>query len=344
MKITQDALQKITNDLAAKKSIHEAAFRIETADGKTILSAASSTIFEEKPFYIASINKLFVAALIFQLKAQTKLNLDDYIKEYLPHQLIQGIHVFKGIDYTEQITIRHLLSHTSGLPCYLIDKMPDNNTLMDTLKEGHDLAIPTHKAMQYVREMQPKFKPGEKRKANYTNTNYHLLAEVVSVITGYSVDNEINRMMQELGMSDSFIIQNDNYYRIIPVRFQQTNLKLQNFFHTSLYDIASTTADLMKFIKAYLGGGLFPKKQLEEMQDWRKIFFPFKYGMGLQMFYIPWILAPFQHVPQIIGHCGSVGTVAFHIPEKDVYLTGTINQSAKPQLAFQALMKIVRKL
>lgn len=54
------------------------------------------------------------------------------------------------------------------------------------------------------------------------------------------------------------------------------------------------------------------------------------------------ILSPFKAVPKIIG--GSVGSIAFYIPEREVFITGTVNQTANPRLTFQALMRIVNKL
>jgi CubicO group peptidase (beta-lactamase class C family) len=49
-------------------------------------------------------------------------------------------------------------------------------------------------------------------------------------------------------------------------------------------------------------------------------------------------------VPPLIGHGGSVGSVAFYVPEKDVYFTGTVNQQAKPSAIYQIMLKVIRKI
>jgi len=46
----------------------------------------------------------------------------------------------------------------------------------------------------------------------------------------------------------------------------------------------------------------------------------------------------------MIGHCGSTGSVAYYVPQKDVYVTGTINQQAAPGIAFQTLARILQHL
>lgn len=62
------------------------------------------------------------------------------------------------------------------------------------------------------------------------------------------------------------------------------------------------------------------------------------------LFWKPYILAPFSPVPELIGHCGSTGSVAFYAPASDLYLTGTINQQARPDIAFQTMIKIINLL
>lgn len=43
------------------------------------------------------------------------------------------------------------------------------------------------------------------------------------------------------------------------------------------------------------------------------LFFPFEYGIGIQKFYMPGISSPLKAFPDMIGHCGSTGTVAFDV-------------------------------
>ena len=81
----------------------------------------------------------------------------------------------------------------------------------------------------------------------------------------------------------------------------------------------------MTFLKAFFDCHFFPMKTLKELGKWNNVFFPFKYGIGIQKFYIPRFLSPFKPVPNMIGHSGSTGSVAFYIPDKDFFITGTVN-------------------
>lgn len=73
---------------------------------------------KEEPYFIASTTKLYTTASIFILRKEGLINLDDTLSKWFDKNFIKGLHVYKGVDYTESITIKHLLTHTSGLPDY----------------------------------------------------------------------------------------------------------------------------------------------------------------------------------------------------------------------------------
>jgi hypothetical protein len=100
----------------------------------------------------------------------------------------------------------------------------------------------------------------------------------------------------------------------------------------------------MVFLKAFFDGYFYPKDRLHELEKWNNIFFPFRYGVGVQKFHTPRIFSPFQSIPDMVGHCGSTGSVAFYVPDREVYITGTINQQASPNVSFQTMMRIIHKL
>jgi len=344
MNLTQKKLDHLVALVGKRKHIYEAQFCVSRPNSTEMLQSTYGPAEANQPFYIASINKLFVAALIFRLMHRGMIKTETPIAAVLPAKYTDGLHVLNGTDYSEKITVGSLLSHTSGLPCYLIDKQPDGSRLMDRLKSGQDIPLPVEKAIELVKLMKPLFPPGTKGKANYANTNYHLLCAVYEEVSKQHVDEALSEIINELGMQNSFVINSKAHRNYLPVRNKDKTLKLDQFFDASKYDIASTADDLMIFIKAYFGGHFFPKSQIAQMQDWNPIFFPFKYGSGVQLFYIPRILSPFQRVPEMIGHCGSVGTVAFFIPEKELFITGTINQSKSLQPAFQCMIRILKEV
>ena len=82
---------------------------------------------KDTPIYVASITKLYTTTVIMKLAEQGVLALEDKISKYLPRTMIQGIHVHSGKDYSNQITLRDLLSHQSGIS----DRGVDRKTALD---------------------------------------------------------------------------------------------------------------------------------------------------------------------------------------------------------------------
>ena len=116
---------------------------------------------------IGSISKQFVAMCIAILAEQGKLSFDDDIRTYLPEMP----------DYGNQITIRHLLHHTSGIREYL--------ALVNLIgkPEGSVFGYTTRELVELLsRQQKLNFEPGSQ--FSYTNSGYFLLAEIVTRVSG----------------------------------------------------------------------------------------------------------------------------------------------------------------
>ena len=88
-----------------------------------------------QPVHMASVGKIFTATVTAILHEQGKLSFDDRIAEHLDPELMQGLHVYKGKDYSAEITLRHLLTQSSGLnDCFwpLLKKLTKDPTLTMT--------------------------------------------------------------------------------------------------------------------------------------------------------------------------------------------------------------------
>jgi CubicO group peptidase (beta-lactamase class C family) len=71
---------------------------------------------DEQPLFLASVGKLVTSTLIGILVEEGKLRYEDSICKHLRTDVCSGLHVHKGIDYSEKIQVPQLLDHTSGLP------------------------------------------------------------------------------------------------------------------------------------------------------------------------------------------------------------------------------------
>ena len=342
--LKQETLDKIVTQTAKNKNVHGCVFHIESTDKSISLFSTSGNISPESHYYIASINKLIISFITLRLCQDKTINLDDKLSKYLPNEMLNGLLVHNGIDYSGDLTICHLISHTSGLPCYLIDKRPDGKKNMDLILNGNDQSWPLEKVVNEVKNMKSKFIPGTKGKASYSETNFRLLDKVLEVVTNKSIQDLLTNVFQELEMNNTFVLHSNSADRCSPIYFKQNQIDIKKYWYSTHHDIGSTATDQMKFIRAFFEGKYFSKEFINDLKQWNNIFFPFKYGVGIQKFYIPRILSPFKAVPELIGHCGSVGSVAFYVPDKEVYITGTVNQTSNSNIVFQTMIKIVNKL
>ena len=124
-------------------------------------------ITEDTIFQLASVTKQFTAAAVMLARREGLLELDDEITKYFPEIPYPGV------------TVRHLLSHTSGIPDYFVDadwffriwkeekRVPGNDEILRFLRET---------------KAKPYFAPGEGLK--YSNTAYNLLALLVERRSG----------------------------------------------------------------------------------------------------------------------------------------------------------------
>src|SRR5699024_8625304 len=106
---TNARLTRILRKLVARRDIHHAKIAITSGEGKFHWSAAAGPVGDtpepDTPFFIASITKRFIMALVLQAHERGELHLSTPIHQYLPAATTTGLHVFRDIDRTSEITV-----------------------------------------------------------------------------------------------------------------------------------------------------------------------------------------------------------------------------------------------
>jgi D-alanyl-D-alanine carboxypeptidase len=342
--LNQKKLDSIVANSVKNKNVYGSVFHIQSCDNSLSLFSTYGNISYDSPYYIASINKLIISFITLRLCQNKMINLNDKVSMYLAPEMLDGMLVFDDKDISNQLTIGHLISQTSGLPCYLIDKSADGTKNMDLMLRGDDQSWPLEKVLTEVRKMKPKYRLGTKGKANYSETNFRLLDRVLEGATNKSIRELLTTVFLELEMENTFVLPSSTVNNCSPIYFKQNQIEIIEYWKSTNHDIASTASDQMKFVRAFFDGNIFSNEFINDLKLWNSIFFPFKYGIGIQRFYIPRFLSPFKAIPEFIGHCGSVGSLAFYVPEKKVYITGTVNQTSNSNIVFQTMVKIINKL
>lgn len=306
-------------------------------------TGAFGNLSTDQPYFIASVTKLYVTAIILRWQSMGMLDVNDPISKYLTEEVTEKLHFYKETDYSKNITIKHLLSQTSGLPDYFEDKA-DGQSLLDHISAGEDQAWTFEDTVRWTKQMKPHFAPGSKNKAHYSDSNFQLLGKIIENIGKNTIGEMFNQLIfTPLNLKQTWLyVKPDDqrpaniYYK---TREMNSPLALSSFKADG--GIVSTAAETMVFLKAFFSGYFFPQSYFEEMQDWNKVMFPLQYGTGIMRFRLPWFFSPFKPIPELIGHSGLSGAFAFYVPKKKIYFTGTVNQLAHPGTSFKLMIKLL---
>ena len=144
---------------------------------------------EDSIFEMASITKMFTATAVMLLVRKGKLSLDDaYVK------------IFPSFPYPE-VTIRHLLTHTSGMP----DDFNTDRWVVPVLENEHRIP-PNGEMLRFIRESGEALACAPGEKFRYTDVGYTLLAEAVEKLSGVRFEDFLRKnIFEPAGMKDSGI-------------------------------------------------------------------------------------------------------------------------------------------
>jgi len=300
------------------------------------------------PFYTASVTKMLTATSIGILKDQKKLNFEDNIAQYLTDSLMSNLHVLNGKEYSNDLTIAHLLQHTSGLPDYFTDTTIDgspniiNQLLIDTSKSWS-----AQEMIEFTKQkMKPHFAPG--KGYHYTDTEYVLLALIIENVSGLSLDKFFKQhIFQPLKMHSSYINLKssaiDNSLDI--AKFYASEYELSSLKSLSADwgggGLVSTTQDLIGFLKAFNEDLIVTKETRLEMQNWVNETKGMEYGFGIRKVSID-KLTETESDLQLIGHSGSTASFLWYCPQLDIYISGTLNQLEASKSAMILVYEILK--
>ncbi len=138
---------------------------------------------EQTVYRIGSITKQFTAAAIMRLAEQGKLSIDDTLQKFLPTFSTQG----------NRVTIRHLLTHTSGIASY---------TGLKQWAPLMRLDLTTDSLIGVFAKEPFDFKPGEQWK--YDNSGYFLLGTIIAKVSGKTYNQYMNEeLLPSVGLTST---------------------------------------------------------------------------------------------------------------------------------------------
>jgi len=360
---------------------------VERGDGEFSWSAATGkgsdgrAVTSETPYFIASIDKLMNATLLLQLTENNIISLDAPMVEYLPEALTKGLHVYKGTDYTSKITLRHLITHTSGLADWYEDFPKDGKNLVEEIISNGDQNLAPEEMLDYVRiKLTPNFEPqlvkdwlgtntanqkgGSGRfriKTRYTDTGFILICIIIEAVTGQSLEKLHHDLIyQPLGMNHTW-----QTHRTEPAVDVNSHLPLLAAgkpveipkMLRSVWGVYSTAEDMITFLKALFHGKLFNKPETRELMfsGWHRFGFPtdrasvrlpgwpIAYSHGAMNFRLPRLFSPIKPMPEVLGHTGSSGCWLFYCPQLDLFFAGAADDLTAGALPFRIVPAMLKE-
>jgi CubicO group peptidase (beta-lactamase class C family) len=202
-------------------------------------------------YEVGSVTKQFTAAAILQLAEQGKLALDDGVARYVPSFVTPGRH----------ITLRQLLTHTSGIFDYL--------SLNGFLRRAR-VAVPHDSVVTLFRAEAPEFEPGAAMA--YSNSGYFLLGMIVERVSGQSYEDYVRQhLFAVAGMPNTRFCSND---QLVPRAVHGYDTIDGDLRHARYLDfswiyaagaICSTPGDLLTWIQALHGGRILGRSAYTQM-------------------------------------------------------------------------------
>ncbi|TDQ29852.1 CubicO group peptidase (beta-lactamase class C family) [Tenacibaculum caenipelagi] len=257
----------------------------------------------ENVFEVGSITKQFTAVSILMLLEEGKLSLEDDITKFIPDYPTKG----------KQITVHHLLTHTSGIKSY---------TSMRKFSEVMTIDESPLKFIDFFKNEPMDFEPGEQYK--YNNSGYFILGYIVEKVSGMSYPKFVEeRIFKKLNMNSSYYGSHTRLIKNRATGYQKRNEEFVNAQYISLTlpyaagSIMSNVDDMLQWQTAISNNTLVQKETIDKaftnytLNNGKKI----NYGYG-------WSFNEINGVPTI-EHGGAIPgyrSMGVYVQSEDVYV------------------------
>ncbi|WP_089999433.1 serine hydrolase domain-containing protein [Chryseobacterium taichungense] len=258
-------------------------------------------------FEIGSMTKQFTSVSILMLEQQGKLKVTDVISNYIP-------------DYPNgsNITIHHLLTHTSGIKDF---------TKIKGLSEISQKEMTPQMMVDFFKNEPVDFKPGEK--FEYNNSGYIVLGYIIEKVSGEKYEDFIRKnIFEKIGMIHSYYATDR---KVIKDRAYGYHKKSDGFVNKSVisFSVPYASGSLMSTLDDMLKWQIaLNQNLLLNQKESTKAFTKYKLNNGEEIEYgYGWHLKNINGIPTR-EHGGSIfgfKSMGVYIPGKDIYVLGFSN-------------------
>jgi CubicO group peptidase (beta-lactamase class C family) len=337
----EQKLEKIFNKAIASNQIHEAVLFVQNTNGEFSYSKGYGGRGIDSPLLMASITKLFTTTCILALRERGKLSLDDKITKYFDNSVLDGLHTYKGKEYSFKLTVSDLLFQTSGLP----DVYEEGKDSAKSSAINEDFRYTFNEIVEMVKHLNPHFKPRTIKKAHYADINFDMLGEILERIFNWPLSKIYRHFIFEpLSLKNTYLPESENDF-VPNIYYKDKAIHRPKFVMSSRASggCVTTVREMMTFLKAFFGGVLFNISVFDELSSYNKLqasMWPICYGGGYMRIPLSGLTTLFMGKDELKGHSGSTGSFAFYYPIKDLFIIGDLNQMVNEALPVRLSMRI----
>ncbi len=256
---------------------------------------ATTPITSKSLFHMASVTKTFVATAVMQLSEKGKIDLDAPLVRYLPYFRLND-------ERYRAITIRQMLSHTSGIP--------------DTVNYHWDKpeydAGALERFVRSIADQKLVFAPGEK--FAYSNTAYDILGDVIAKVSGESFEDYVqHNILTPLGMKDSTLLVREASPQLLtsPHVMENFHIVVSKIFpynrpHSPSGTLYSSIEDMSRWAVANLNHGELNGRRILKQETAESMWRPVADALGMKEG-ISWFSTDVQGHHLVLHSGGDVG-------------------------------------
>lgn len=321
--ITAEAVDGVVKPIMDRAKIQGLSVSISTGDGNVIERAYGFANLEHQVpttpdsiFEIGSLTKTFTALCILLLQDESRLSVEDKISKYFP-EFARG----------DEITLKHLLQHTSGIKEILT---------VEPFCSNQEKSWQPGEVLKMLESLPLDFNPGEK--AQYSNSGCILLGMVIEKVSGTPYGNFVSeRVIKPLGMTHTRPGSNSELTpkRVAGYKLDASTGSVRNAAYAGLVGpyasggMLSTASDLVKLKKALHPGVLLKQASIDAMlaparlnngHEFRDPATGMTFGYCLEILNFGEL-----SVPGKTGGISGFNAYFAYVPEKDLMIAATAN-------------------
>lgn len=350
----------VSRPMTAEQARENLNKRMQTLRGKSPrLAQAQMRVFSpqfsghfgaaaEQPFHVASMGKLFTTLLIAQLVEQGRLRWDSRLVDLLSPETLENLFVVGGVDHRAEVTLEHLLAHTSGVADYFADPVQGGKPVVELLALEPQRVWTPQELLEVTRRGQKAhFAPGNG--FHYSDSGFVLLGLVIETVYGQPFVEVVHqRIFGPLGMEHSYFpFRTQPKYPSAPLSpvwvggtdFARSPVLTADWAGGGA---ASTADDLLKFAQGLMEGSLIRAETLEYLaQPLNRFERVIRYGRGVMRLRFADIFPLLRGYPDMIGHMGILGTQLLFDPKNKVIVIVSLGSTGYMETSVRLLIEAV---